>query len=132
MTFRIQYYDENLKYNRYYILDMKIGQRLFEIKDIETAFEKEKYKFVQKSLDKINKKLELLTPENIYDVLNIRKVLTNSMLDDKILEEIKEGKCSVVYNEKYTKSPAFLKKLGDNWEQIIFEGEKEYEDSKCL
>ena len=38
----------------------------------------------------------------------------------------------VVYNEKYTKSPAFLKKLGDNWEQIIFEGEKEYEDSKCL
>lgn len=130
--FAIEYYDESLKYNRNYILDLIVDGKYYEIKSNEKAFKKDiKYKYVNDKLNKLNRNLTLLTPVNFKDVFNIPfETFSKFNADEAVINEIRLGNCKVKL-PSINKGLKFLKEsFGDNFEAFIKERNDYYEDKK--
>lgn len=130
--YRIEYFDEDEGLTRHYILDLEVGNRLFEIKSLPSHFTRDrKYVFVDKTLNSVNKKLELLTPDNFGEIFNIDPVEFIQFDPEKeVISEFIKGNCKITLPKSNNgNKPRFLQKfLGDDWETILNERNKEYED----
>lgn len=134
--YRIEYLDEDESLTRHYILDLEVNGRLFEIKSSKMPFESDrKYLFVNSALQKIGKKLELLTPDNFSEIFNIDPVeFIQFDADREVISELNKGNCKIKLPIKTVRNPKpkFLQKLlGEDWETILKQRNKEYEDKIC-
>lgn len=133
--YKIEYFDPSVEYIRHYIVDYVYNNRLFEVKPKIEDFTKDiKYNLIQKQLSKINKKLEILTPSNFIEVLNISDDLAKpiSFFENLLIENVKNGVCKltfpIAHDLEFYKNSSFVKKIGGL--DIIINGELLYENKK--
>ena len=133
--YKIEYFDPSVEYIRNYIVDYVYNNRLFEVKPKIEDFTKDiKYNLIQKQLSKINKKLEILTPSNFIEVLNISDDLAKpiSFFENLLIENVKNGVCKltfpIAHDLEFYKNSSFVKKIGGL--DIIINGELLYENKK--
>ena len=136
-SLRIEYYDPSVEYLRHYLVDYVIRGKLYEVKDSLKSFLSDpKYELIENQLMKIGKKLDLLTPFNFFEKLEIpeSEIKPLSFFEKMILQNLKEGVCILEFPcvrplTSYVKS-GFVKKLGEDPLKILEEGRKIYENKK--
>lgn len=134
--YRIEYFDEDESLTRHYILDLEVNGRLFEIKSLKIHFERDrKYVFINSTLQKIGKKLELLTPDNFGEIFKIDPIeFIQFDPDREVISELNNGNCKITLPKESVRNtkPRFLQKfLGEDWETILTKRNKEYENKIC-
>lgn len=133
--FKIEYFDPNVEYIRHYIVDYVHGNRLFEVKPKIVDFTSDiKYNLAQESLSKLNKKLEILTPNNFIDVLEIDYSIAKptSFFEKLLINNIRTGECKMLFpiahDIDFYKCSKFVKDIGGL--EVIRQGELLYENKK--
>jgi hypothetical protein len=133
--YKIEYADPSCDYMRHYIVDYVYGNRLFEVKPSLADFSQDKkYKLIQNQLSKVNKQLEILTPNNFVQKLEIsdedEKPL--SFFENLIIKNIQQGECKlrfpIAHDIDFYSRSSFVRKIGGL--EVIHTGELLYEDKK--
>ena len=133
--YKIEYVDPSVEYKRHYMVDFVLGNRLFEVKPSIADFSKDiKYTLVQNQLSKINRTLEVITPGNFIDIMNIDSNVAKpqSYFEDILIHKIKDGECRLEFPAlnpvDFYANSKFVKKIGGL--EVINKGRLLYENKK--
>ena len=133
--YKIEYVDPSCDYMRHYIVDYVYGNRLFEVKPTTADFSQDaKYHLIQDQLLKVNKQLEILTPHNFVQKLEISKELEKplSFFENLLIRNVQTGECKlrfpIAHDISFYSKSSFVRKIGGL--EVINTGELLYEDKK--